>query len=147
VATLISIAFWLVLGLAYELAQRFVVLEDGNVAESLSNGFRTIRWHLKEVAIGWLILVALSIAAGVAMAVLAVVVALPALALGFGGWAIGGTVGLIVLGSLAAVLAIGVLLAAHAAYSAYSSVYWTLLFRGIRQLPEPSARGAIVPAA
>ena len=41
---------------------------------------------------------------------------------------------------------LGVLLAAGAAYSAYSSVYWTLLFRSLRALPEPAARGAIAPA-
>ncbi len=146
-AALFSIAFWLGLSVAYQLAQRLVVLEGGHVAESLSNGFGMIRWRFKEVALGWLILVALSIGVGIAMGVLVVVLALPAIALGFGGWAIGGTAGLIVLGSFAAVLVLGVLSAASAAYSAYSSVFWTLLFRSIRALPEPAARGAIVPAA
>jgi len=146
-AFLVSIAFWFALGLAYQLAQRFVVLEAGHVAESLSNGFRVIRWHLKEVAIGWLILLALSIGAGIALAVLAVVVAIPAIAVGFAGWAIGGTAGAIVAGSFGAVFVLGILVPAAAAYSAYSSVYWTLLFRRLRGLPEPTARGAIVSAA
>ena len=146
-ATLVSIAFWLALALAYQLAQRLVVLENDRVAQSLSNGFRMIRSHFKEVALGWLILLAVSVAVGIATALLAVAVAIPAVAVGFEGWAIGGVTGLIVLGSFAAVFALGVLAAAGAAYSAYSSVYWTLLFRGIRALPEPAARAAIIPAA
>ncbi len=47
VAFLVSIAFWFALGLAFQFAQRLVVLEDGNVAQSLSTGFRMIRWHFK----------------------------------------------------------------------------------------------------
>lgn len=147
VAFLVSLAFWLALGVAFELAQRMVVLEGGHVAESLSTGFRMIRWHLKEVGLGWLLLMALSIGIGIAMAVIAVTVAIPAVAVGFGGWAIGGTTGAIVAGSVAVVFFFGVLSAAAGVYSAYSSVYWTLLFGSVRALPAPVARGAIVPAA
>jgi hypothetical protein len=147
VAFLVSMAFWLALGVAFELAQRIVVLEGGHVAESLSAGFRMIRWHLKEVGLGWLILVALSIGIGIAMAVIAVTIAIPAVAVGFGGWAIGGTTGAIISGSVATVFFFGVLFAAAGAYAAYSSVYWTLLFGSVRALPAPVARGAIIPAA
>jgi hypothetical protein len=146
-AALASMAFWLALGVAFQLAQRLVVLEDGHVAESLTTGFRMIRWHIKEVAFGWLILIAVSIAVGIGFAVVAVVVAIPAVALGFGGWAIGGFTGAIVAGSFAAVFFLGILLVATGAYSAYSSVYWTLLFQNVRALPAPATRGAIIPAA
>lgn len=139
--------FWLALSVAFELAQRLIVLEDGHVAQSLTNGFRMLRWHFREIAIGWVILIGLSIAAGVAAAILLVVVAVPAGALAFGGWAIGGTAGAIILGSFAGVFALGVFLAASGAYAAYSSVYWTLLFTGVRALPAPVARGAVIPAA
>jgi hypothetical protein len=144
-AFLLSLAFWLALGVAFQLAQRLVVLEDGHVAGSLSTGFGMIRWHFKEVALGWLILIALSIGVGIAFAVLAAVVAIPAVAVGFGGWAIGGMTGAIVAGSFAVIFVLGVLVAAAAAYSAYSSVYWTLLFRNLRALPAPAPRGAMVP--
>ena len=147
VAFLVSMAFWLALSVAFELAQRIVVLEGGHVAESLSTGFRMIRWHLKAVGLGWLLLTALSIGIGVAVAVIAVAVAIPAVAVGFGGWAIGGTTGAIVAGTVAVVFFFGVLFAVAGAYSAYSSVYWTLLFGSVRALPAPAARGAIVPAA
>jgi hypothetical protein len=143
----ISIVFWLALSVASQLAQRLVVLEDGHVAESLSTGFRMIRWHFKDVALGWLVLIALSIGVGIATAVLAVVAAIPGVALGFGGWAVGGATGVIVAGSFAAVFFVGVVLAATGAYSAYSSVYWTLLFRNVRALPTPAPRGVIAPAA
>lgn len=146
-ASLVSLAFWLALGVAFQLAQRLVVLEDGHVAESLSTGFRMIRWQFKAVAFGWLVLIALSIGVGIAFAVVAVVVAIPAVALGFGGWALGGMTGAIVAGSFAVVFFFGIVLVATGAYSAYSSVYWTLLFRNVRALPAPAARGAIVPAA
>ncbi len=141
---LVSIAFWFALGLAFQFAQRLVVLEDGNVAQSLSTGFRMIRWHFKEVALGWLILMAVSIGVGIAFAILAVAVAIPGVALGVGGWAVGGMTGAIVAGSLAAVFFVGILLVATGASSAYSSVYWTLLFRSVRSLPAPATRSAII---
>src|SRR3989454_3721148 len=147
VAILVSTAFWLALGVAFQFAQRLVVLEDGHVAQSLSTGFRLIRWHFKEVAFGWLILIALSIAVGIAFAILAVVVAIPAAALGFGGWAMGGMTGAIVAGSVAGVFLVCLLLVAAGAHSADSSPYWTLLFRNVRGVPAPAARGAIAPAA
>jgi hypothetical protein len=81
------------------------------------------------------------------VAVIAVAVAIPAVAVGFGGWAIGGTTGAIVAGTVAVVFFLGVVFAVAGAYSAYSSVYWTLLFGSVRALPAPVARNAIVPAA
>jgi hypothetical protein len=146
-ATLVTMAFWLALGVAFQLAQRLVVLEDGRVAQSLSTGFRMIRRHMKEVLFGWLILIALSIGVGIATAVLAVVVAIPAVGLGFGGWAVGGFTGAVVAGSFASIFFLGILFAAAGAYSAYSSVYWTLLFQNVRAMPAPATRGAMIPAA
>jgi len=145
-AALASVAFWIVIGIAYELAQRIIVLEDGPVFESLADGFRMVRWHLKETGLGWGILVAISIAAGIAMGIVAVAVAVPAAALGFTGWLIGGTTGVIVLGSFAGVFFLGALLAAIGLWSAYSSVYWTLLYRSVRAMPLPAPRGVIAPA-
>jgi len=146
IAFLVSLVFWLALGVAYQFAQRLVVLEGGQVAASLSHGFRMIRWHFGPVALSWLLLIAVSIGVGIAMAVLAVVVAVPAITLGLGGFFLGGPIGGVVLGTFAAVVFIGVLVAAGAAYSAYSSIYWTLMYKNLRELPEPSARGAIAPA-
>jgi hypothetical protein len=146
IAFLVSLVFWLALGVAYQFAQRLVVLEDGQVAPSLSNGFRMIRRHFGQVGLSWLLLIALSIAAGIAIALLAVVAAIPAITLGLGGFFLGGPIGGIVLGSFAAVFFIGVLVAAGGAYSAYSSVYWTLMYKNLRELPEPAGRGAIIPA-
>ena len=88
----------------------------------------------------------LSIGAGIAAFLLVVAVGIPAAALGFGGWAIAGGVGAIIAGSLGAVFLVGVLLAAWGAYSAYSSVYWTLLYRQVRGLPAPAGSGAMAPA-
>src|SRR5260370_29059790 len=99
VAFLVSIAFWFALGLAFQFAQRLVVLEDGNVAQSLSTGFRMIRWHFKEVALGWLILMAVSIGVGIAVAILAIAVAIPGVVLGLGGWAVAGATGAILAAS------------------------------------------------
>jgi len=139
--------FWVALGVSYELAQRFVVLEGMRVFDSIAAGFRLLRWHFKELALGWLILIAISIVAGIAAAFLAIGVLIPAAIIGFGGWLTAGTIGVIVTGSFAVVFFVGVLLAACGAYSAYSSVYWTLLFRGVRALPARAPRSAIIPAA
>ena len=145
-AFLASLVFWLALAAAYQLAQRFIVLEDAHVTEGLNAGFATVRWHLKEVVLGWLLLVAISIAASVGMAIVALIAGVPAALVGFAGWALAGTVGLIVLGSFAAIFFLGVVIAAAAAVAAYSSVYWSLLFTGIRALPAPAGRGAMAPA-
>lgn len=144
---LVAIVFWVALGVAYEFAQRIVVLEGGHVADSLTAGFRMLFGHFKESAIGWLLLVALSIVAGIAMAIVAVMAVIPAGGLGFLGWAVGGGTGLIVLGTFAAVFFLGVVLAAAGAYSAYMSVYWTLLFRSIRALPARALGQTVVPAS
>ena len=145
-AALASVAFFIALGVACEMAERLIVLENGPVFDSLATGFRMTRWYFKELALGFLIMIAVSIVAGIAMTLVAVLVAVPAGILGFGGWLTGGATGLIVAGSIAAVFFLGVILPIAGAYSAYSSVYWTLLFRQVRALPTPQARGAIVPA-
>jgi hypothetical protein len=145
-AALASAAFYIVLGVACEMAERLVVLENRPVFESLGEGFRMVRYRFKELALGFLIMIAISIVAGIAMALVAVLVAVPAGIFGFGGWLTAGATGLIVAGSIAAVFFLGVILPVAGAYSAYSSVYWTLLFRAVRSMPAPQARGAIVPA-
>jgi len=99
------------------------------------------------VGLGWLLLIAISIVAGIAAVFLVIAVGIPAGIIGFSGWLAAGTTGAIITGSVAAVFFIGVLLAAGGAYSAYSSVYWTLLFRYVRAMPAPATRSAMVPAA
>ena len=146
-AGLVAIVFWVALGLAYEFAQRIVVLENGHVADSLTGGFRMLLGHFKESALGWLLLIALSIVGGIAITIVTVLVAIPAGGVGFLGWAVGGGTGLIVLGTFAAVFFLGIVFAVGGAYSAYMSVYWTLLFTGIRALPARAGGGAVVPVS
>ena len=147
VTGLAAVVFWILLGIACELGERIIVLEDGRVFDSLAAGFRLSRAHFREVGLGWLILVVVSIAAGIAIAIAVVAIAIPAVALGLGGWVVGGQVGAVVSGSFAAVFFLGALLAVSGLYAAYSSVYWTLLYRTVRALPATAPRGAIVPAA
>jgi len=142
-----SIFFWIALGIAYEFAQRLIVLEGVGVFDAIAEGFRMIPRHGKEVALGWLILIAISIVAGIAMVPIVIAIAIPAGIVGFSGWLAAGTTGAIVTGSVAAVFFVGVLLPVGGAYSAYSSVYWTLLFRSVRAMPAPVPRSAMVPAA
>jgi len=142
-----SIFFWIALGIAYEFAQRLIVLEGVRVFDAIAAGFRMIPRHGKEVALGWLILIAISIIAGIAIVPIVIAVAIPAGIVGFGGWLTAGATGAIVTGTIAVVFLIGVLLPLGGAYSAYSSVYWTLLFRTVRAMPVPAPRGAMVPAA
>jgi len=142
-----SIFFWIALGIAYEFAQRLIVLEGVGVFDAIAEGFRMIPRHGKEVALGWLILIAISIVAGIAMVPIVIAIAIPAGIVGFSGWLAAGTTGAIVTGSVAAVFFVGVLLPLGGAYSAYSSVYWTLLFRSIRAMPAPAPSSAMVLAA
>jgi hypothetical protein len=144
-AAVVAIVFWVVLGAAYELGQRVVVLEGGHVAESLTAGIQLIRQHLKLVGLGWLLLIGVSIVAGFGLAVVGLAAAIPAGLVGLSGWLAAGWTGLAITGPIAAVFFLGVIIAASAAYSAYSSVYWTLLYRNVRALPSPVARGSFVP--
>ena len=105
-----------------------------------------IRWHFRAVALGWLILLALGIAAGIAFAIAAIVVGVPAAAISFAGWAAAGWTGVIILGTFAAVFLVGILAAAGGAYAGYTSVYWTLLYGHVRSLPLPAPTGAVHPA-
>ena len=146
-ALMVGIAFWLALSVSYQLAQRMIVLEDRKVAESLSLGFRMIVWHFGSVALGWLILVGISILAGIAALVVFGVIAVSAAAVGFGGFLAGGFIGAVVAGATAGVFAVGAILAVFGAYAAYSSVYWTLFFQRLRGLPAPAVQGTPVPAA
>lgn len=144
---LVAIVFWIALGVAYEFAQRIVVLENRHTVESFSAGFRMLFGHFKESALGWLLVVALSILGGIALVILAVLAAIPAAGVAFLGWAAGGGTGLIILGTFAAVFFMGIVLAAGGAYSAYMSVYWTLLFGAIRGLPAREVGRAMIPTS
>ena len=143
IGALAAAAFWLVLSVAYELGLRHLVLEDGRVAESLTAGFQAVRSRFGPVAVGWLILLGISIGAGVAFAILAVIVAIPLAAIAVAGWAAAGSTGLLFTVPFAVVFWAGAVAAAGGAYSAYSSVYWTLLFTRLGSLP---ARAAGMPA-
>src|SRR5581483_234933 len=101
---------------------------------------RMVLSYLGKLALGWIILLAIGIGFGVAIAIVAVVAGLPALAVGFAGWAVCGWTGAVVAGSFAAVFFLGVVMAAGGAFAAYSSVYWTLLFKQVRALPAPATR-------
>ena len=146
-ASVAAIFFWIALGIAYEFAQRFIVLEGARVFDAIAEGFRMISRRSKEVALGWLILVVISVVAGIAIVPILIAVAIPAGFVGFGGWLAAGATGAIVTGTLAVVFLVGVLLPLGGGYSAYSSVYWTLLFRQVRAMPAPAPRSAMVPAA
>lgn len=148
---LAMLAFYLVLFTAEQLGERAIVLNGEGVTAGFSTGFRMIRWHFKEVAVAWLIMLALSIAAGIAMAVFAavaaVIIAIPAGVVGLSSWAAGATAGVVIAVTFAIVFLIGAVLVAAGWWAAYSSVYWTLLFKRVNALPVATAqRPSISPA-
>ena len=150
-AGLASLVFWLVLSVAAPLGERSIVLENTGVIDGLANGFRLIRWHFKEVAVAWLIMLAVSIVASIATAIFAVVAAvaigIPAGGAAVAAWWMGGTTGVVISVAIFLVFLVGALLAAAGLWSAYSSVYWTLLFNKVRALPvRATSRPMVSPA-
>jgi hypothetical protein len=148
---LAALAFWLVLCTAEQLGERAIVLDGAGVTDALGTGFRMIRWHFKEVAIAWLIMLGLSIAAGIAMAVFtvlaAIIIAIPTGVIGVSSWVTGATAGVVVSVTFAIVFLIGAVLAAAGWWAAYSSVYWTLLFKRVSALPVAAARRPFISPA
>ena len=137
---LAAVAFWVTLGVATALGLRAAVLDGLPAIDALRRGFSLIRRRFGRTAVLWVLLLVLSWLAGVAVALVAVVVGLPFAGLGAAAWFAAGMGPLFV-----SVVAIGVavLLAAVLACAgfvgAFASTYWTLAYRRLDPEPGPAA--------
>jgi hypothetical protein len=142
---LVAIPFWVAFGVALLFAVRVVVLEGMGASMALGRGFRLIGQHLGRVALLWLVMLAVSIvagmAAGIAIALLTVLVAVVVVGAAFAGGFVGAVIlGVpFVLGWLAVVLTVG------GAVSAFCSTYWTLAYTRLELESQPAGWASMSP--
>lgn len=125
----------IVLTIVMKWAARALVLENTGVTASLSRGWRLFRRNFGSSILVWLIGAVLSLGVGIALAIVAFVVAVPAGLLLAASWgdinpAVVAALGVLGAGALVAMLAV------KAVWATYFGAYWTLAFR---QLTAPQA--------
>jgi hypothetical protein len=121
-------------------AQRAIALDGAGAVESLRLGWHTLRGHVGESLLAWVIALGLGVAAGVALFVLFVLSLAVVGGLGFGIWALAGahplTFAYAALGGL-------VMLVAGAAVVGIANTffwnYWTLTYMQLHGAPERPA--------
>jgi hypothetical protein len=118
--TVVAIVFGVILGIVAQIALRYAVLQDVRVFDALGRGWRDL-WARRGAFLMFLILVGVGIAYGIVVAVIAVVLMLPGVALLFlHSWFAGA-------GMIA--LAVVVLMVPGAIYATFYHAVWTIFFR------------------
>lgn len=132
----------IVLSIVLEWAARALVLENTGVTASLSRGWRLFRRNFGPSILVWLLGAVLSLGVGIALTIVAFVVAVPAGLLLAASWsginpAVVAALGVLGAGVLVAMLAV------KAVWATYFGAYWTLAFRQLTapQAPVPAAGG------
>ncbi|HEY7198733.1 MAG TPA: hypothetical protein VIC57_00900 [Candidatus Dormibacteraeota bacterium] len=137
---LLVIVVSILLGLAFTLATRAVVLEQRGPLSALGRGFGLVRARLGRVLLVWLLQIGLALAAGIAVAIVLIPVLL--LAAGIVGVAAftGGPGAAFAVGVPVGLVGLAVLIVVGGLAGAYLSTYWTLAFRRMElDAPKPVA--------
>ncbi|HLQ60259.1 MAG TPA: hypothetical protein VK131_00175, partial [Candidatus Acidoferrales bacterium] len=139
---LLLIPIAIVLDVVLRLAARAVALDGLGPLRGLAAGFRLLGRRLGRIALTWLIYVGISLAAGLVVALLLIVAALPLAGLVFAGYLAAHVPGLVVTSILAGLTFLAVTLLVAGAGNAYFSTYWTLAYRRFDLEPMPAAVAA-----
>lgn len=133
---LLVVALGFVVGLLSELAERYIVLEAAPAIGSIGLAWSDLKSNFKHLLLIWLIQLAVSLAFGLVVGVIAVVIGLAAVFAAIG------------LGPVAAVFVVLVLIAAialpSAIFSTFVSSIWTVFWR--RMTGRDSVAAASAPA-
>lgn len=125
-------ALWLlaiVLGVAWTLATRAVVLDGQGVTGSLATGLRLLRRRPGPIAVLWLIALGLGIVSGLAASIGAGLLLLPLLAILAAVYAIAGVDVALGTAAILLLLYIALIVLVNGAVGAYLTAYWTIAFR------------------
>jgi hypothetical protein len=137
----------LVLQVVRLLAARAVALELLGPIAAIRRGFSLVAHRPGRVAATWLIQVALSLGAGIALGVVLGILALPfvgAALVGYGAGGLGATLTASAVGLTVFIVASTLV---SGAVGAYFSAYWTLAFRRLElDSPQPTAPQPFAPA-
>jgi hypothetical protein len=128
-AMLVLVPLFIVVTVAMTYAQRAIAVENVGPLSGLEAGFRLVRSHIGTSALAWLIGLALSIGAGIAIAVAAVVLLIPLGGVAAVLFATTGVSAAAVIYTIAGVVALGlaIWLLAGVANSFFWS-YWTFIY-------------------
>ncbi|HEY3317784.1 MAG TPA: hypothetical protein VGK50_05125 [Coriobacteriia bacterium] len=129
----------ILIGVLDQLALRHGVLDDVPATESIRRAWRDVRGRFKDVAIMWILLLAIAVGFGIVVAIVAVAAAVPAVvAAAAGVWPLAVVLGVV---ALAALMFVG------AVYSAFYYTAWTIFFRRLtgREVAEVPAPAPAFP--
>ncbi|MBO0683321.1 MAG: hypothetical protein J2P45_09215 [Candidatus Dormibacteraeota bacterium] len=126
-------------GIVFIVATRSVVLEQRRVGAALRRSLGLLRDRFGRTLLVWLLQVALSIGAGIVLAVPLLIVGGIAAGVIGGAAAGGGTSAAVVAGVPFGLLVLVLLIVVVGAVNAYFSTYWTLAFRRLELDPPPQA--------
>jgi hypothetical protein len=117
------------LSLASALAERYIVIKNLPIIESIDNAIHLVRKKIGSVVIAWLINLVINLVIGIAYLVLIAVPVVFFIVLGSVSYLIGKELGLMIIIPLAALVIMAISLLAQGIFTTYLSVYWTLVFK------------------
>lgn len=143
---LLAIPFWVVYQVAALLGVRAIVLDGKRPFEGLGGGFQMVRRRFGRVALVWLLVGIAGLVANAVVSLIALVVAIPLVAVIAAAYFAGGGPLAVGVGIVLALAWVVVLAALSGGVSAFTSTCWTLAYRRFDQEPQPVPAGTPVPA-
>jgi hypothetical protein len=128
-AIVVAIPVFIAFGVVVTYAQRAIAVEDVGPVAALGAGLRLLRGNLGTSALAWLVSLGLTIGAGIAIAIAAIVALIPLGGIGAALYFTSGlSGGFIAYAVVAVVLFLLLLMAIGAVVSAYFWSFWTLVY-------------------
>jgi preprotein translocase subunit SecG len=117
------------LSLASALAERFIVIKNLPIIESIDRAIHLVREKIAVVVVAWLINLVINIVTGITYLVLIVIPVVISIVLGSIAYLIGKEVGLLIVIPLGIILIFAVSLLARGIFTTYLSAYWTIIYK------------------
>lgn len=117
------------LSLASALAERFIVIKNLPVIESIDKAIHLVREKIAVVVVAWLINLVINIVTGIAYLILIVIPVVISIVFGSIAYLIGKDVGLMIVIPLGIILILAVSLLAQGIFTTYLSAYWTVIYK------------------
>lgn len=117
------------LSLASALAERFIVIKNLPIIESIDKAIHLVREKIAVVVVAWLINLVINIVTGIAYLILIVIPVVISIVFGSIAYLIGKDVGLMIVIPLGIILILAVSLLAQGLFTTYLSAYWTIIYK------------------
>lgn len=114
------------------LAYREIIISRKRIVASIAAARELVHHKFTDVALAWLIQAAIGVVAGIAMAIVLLVVGGTLFAIGVGVYFAGGLTAVVIYGVLAAIIFIALALLLGGILNAYYSTYWTLVYTKLK---------------